>query len=299
MVILKPLTGDIIVSSVVLNGVTFEAKSGDQLEDVSMGLVSPQMVAICSSDDGPAAAIDQLLLSQGNIIDGSVEINGQDIANFRRHPERVMAFFENVQLKGKTVEKVLHRALRHVSGALDVEHTLQMLLPLGIKYNIKTAILSAVQQQELKIIILLALRRPVVVLGDALDGLTEKSRLIIGNLIKDYTRKTDSLVIFTSDNVSTMMRFANIIYYFNSNRLTSARDLTMNDGVDCTVTVTGTGFPVEMAVKLGAHMLEEAENEVRFLFTGNIQALLPLLEQSTITDVRIEDSTVEDELMAY
>lgn len=275
------------MSSVVLNGVTFEAKSGDQLEDVSMGLVSPKMVAICSSDDGPAAAIDQLLLSQGNIIDGSVEINGQDIADFRRHPERVMAFFENVQLKGKTVEKVLHRALRHVSGAL------------GIKYNIKTGTLSAVQQQELKIIILLALRRPVVVLGDALDGLTEKSRLIIGNLIKDYTRKTDSLVIFTSDNISTMMRFANTIYYFNSNRLTSARDLTMNDGVDCTVTVTGTGFPVEMAVKLGAHMLEEAENEVRFLFTGNIQALLPLLEQSTITDVRIEDSTVEDELMAY
>lgn len=70
-------------------------------------------------------------------------------------------------------------------------------------------------------------------------------------------------------------------------------------GVDCTVTVTGTGFPVEMAVKLGAHMLEEAENEVRFLFAGNIQALLPLLEQSTITDIRIEDSMVEDELMAY
>ncbi len=46
-------------------------------------------------------------------------------------------------------------------------------------------------------------------------------------------------------------------------------------------------------------MLEEAGNETRFLFTGNIQTLLPLLEQSTITDVRIEDATIEDELMAY
>ena len=81
--------------------------------------------------------------------------------------------------------------------------------------------------------------------------------------------------------------------------MTSVRDLTMNEGVDCAVTVIGKGFPIDMAVKLGAHMLEEATGEIRFLFTGNIQALLPLLEQSTITDIRIEDATLEDELMAY
>ena len=61
----------------------------------------------------------------------------------------------------------------------------------------------------------------------------------------------------------------------------------------------GTACPIDNAVKLAAHMLEEAGNETRFLFTGNIQTLLPLLEQSTITDVRIEDATIEDELMAY
>ena len=121
----------------------------------------------------------------------------------------------------------------------------------------------------------------------------------MGQLLKDYTQKTDSLVLFTSENVSTMMRFADVIYYFNGSHLTSVRALHLGDGVDCTVTVTGTGLPVEMAVRMGAHMLEEAPNETRFLYTGNIQALLPLLEQSTITDVRIEDATVEDELMAY
>ena len=46
-------------------------------------------------------------------------------------------------------------------------------------------------------------------------------------------------------------------------------------------------------------MSEEAPKETRFLFTGNIQVLLPLMEQSTITDVRIEDATVEDELMTW
>lgn len=287
------------MSSVVLSNLTFEAKSGDQLEEVSLGLMSPKMVAICSDNAGTVLALEQLLMDQGKIIEGSAQINGEDITKYKRHPERVVASFDQTVLKGKTVEKAIARALKHVKGALDVTQTLQMLLPLGIKYDEKVATLSTAQQQELRIIILLALRRPVVFLSDGLDQLSEESRQTIGNLVKDYAKKTNSVVIFTSSDVSTMMRFADIIYYFSSDRLTSARDLGMNDGVDCTVTVTGTGLPIDVAIKLGAHMLGEAQNQTRFLYTGNIQALLPLLEQSTITDVRIEDSSVEDELMAY
>lgn len=287
------------MSSVVLSNLTFEAKSGDQLEEVSLGLMSPKMVAICSDNAGTVLALEQLLMDQGKIIEGSAQINGEDITKYKRHPERVVASFDQTVLKGKTVEKAIARALKHVKGALDVTQTLQMLLPLGIKYDEKVATLSAAQQQELRIIILLALRRPVVFLSDGLDQLSEESRQTIGNLVKDYAKKTNSVVIFTSSDVSTMMRFADTIYYFSSDRLTSARDLGMNDGVDCTVTVTGTGLPIAVAIKLGAHMLGEAQNQTRFLYTGNIQALLPLLEQSTITDVRIEDSSVEDELMAY
>lgn len=287
------------MSSVVLSNLTFEAKSGDQLEEVSLGLMSPKMVAICSDNAGTVLALEQLLMDQGKIIEGSAQINGEDITKYKRHPERVVASFDQTVLKGKTVEKAIARALKHVKGALDVTQTLQMLLPLGIKYDEKVATLSAAQQQELRIIILLALRRPVVFLSDGLDQLSEESRQTIGNLVKDYAKKTNSVVIFTSSDVSTMMRFADTIYYFSSDRLTSARDLGMNDGVDCTVTVTGTGLPIDVAIKLGAHMLGEAQNQTRFLYTGNIQVLLPLLEQSTITDVRIEDSSVEDELMAY
>ncbi len=287
------------MSSVVLSNLTFEAKSGDQLEEVSLGLMSPKMVAICSDNAGTVLALEQLLMDQGKIIEGSAQINGEDITKYKRHPERVVASFDQTVLKGKTVEKAIARALKHIKGALDVTQTLQMLLPLGIKYDEKIATLSAAQQQELRIIILLALRRPVVFLSDGLDQLSEESRQTIGNLVKDYAKKTNSVVIFTSSDVSTMMRFADTIYYFSSDRLTSARDLGMNDGVDCTVTVTGTGLPIDVAIKLGAHMLGEAQNQTRFLYTGNIQALLPLLEQSTITDVRIEDSSVEDELMAY
>ena len=107
------------------------------------------------------------------------------------------------------------------------------------------------------------------------------------------------MILMTSSNMTTMMSCADDIYYFSRGYLTSTRHLHPQSGVDCVVTVFGTGFPIETAQKLGARILEEAPQETRFLYAGNIQAILPLLEQSTITDVRIEDATVADELMTY
>lgn len=287
------------MSSIMMNNLTFEAKSGDQLEEVSMDLSSPQMVAFCSNDNGAVSAIEQLLAAQGKVLDGEVTVNGQKLRDVRHHSASIMASFAEVSLRGRTVEKTIKKALRHHDGALNLNLTIRMANSLNIQADTRIADLSANQQQELRLIILLAYRRKIVTLEDAFDGLDDDSRMTMGRLIKDYIQKTDSLVIFTSKNVSTMMRFADVIYYFSGSHLTSVRPLRASDGVDCTVTVTGTGMPVEMAVRMGAHLLEKAPEETRFLYTGNIQALLPLLEQDTITDVRITDASVADELMAY
>ncbi|MBD7894877.1 multidrug ABC transporter ATPase [Limosilactobacillus sp. Sa3CUN2] len=288
------------MSSIVLDQLTFDAKSGDRLENVSLELTSPQVVAFCSNDDGAPAALKQLLDAQGNIEEGAVTVNGEPLGKInRRRGNPMVAHFDDVELKGKTVLKAVKNSLKHHKDVLTVEQTNQMLESLGIVPGKRVAELTPDEQQKLRIVLLLSLCRPIVLLDNAFDGLDENSRLTMGELIADYTKKTDSLVVFTSQNVSTLMRFSKTIYYFEGSHLTSARNVEMVDSVDCVVTVIGTGFPVENAVKLGAHMLEEASKETRFLFTGNIQVLLPLLEQSTITDVRIEDATVEDELMTW
>lgn len=40
--------GGLDLSSIVLDNLTFDAKSGDQLENVSLELTSPQVIAFCS-----------------------------------------------------------------------------------------------------------------------------------------------------------------------------------------------------------------------------------------------------------
>lgn len=287
------------MSNITINDLTFDAKSGDQLDNVSLELNSPQLVGICSNDTGAATALENLLAVRGKILNGDVTINGVPFKKYKRQSKDEIGHIDDVTLKGKTVEKAVKHALRHHEKAIKPEQALQMIASLKITADQLVASLNDEQQLELRVAILLAWQCPIVILSNALDGLTADQRQMLSSLIKDYAQKVDALVLFTSNDISTLMRYADTLYYFNGSHLTSARDLSMNEGVDCTVTVMGTGLPIDMAVKLGAHMLEETAEETRFLFTGNIQALLPLLEQSTITDVRIEDATIEDELMAY
>ena len=271
------------MSSIVLDNLTFDAKSGDQLENVSLELTSPQVIAFCSNDNGATTALKQLLDAQGSIEEGAVLVNGEPLGKVnRRHGNSLVAHFDDVELKGKTVLKAVKNPLKHHQNVLTVDQTNQMLESLGIVPGKRIADLTPDEQQKLRIVLLLSWCRPIVLLDNAFDGLDEDSRLTMSDLVADYTKKTDSLVIFTSQDVSTLMRFSKIIYYFEGSHLTSARNVEMLDSVDCVVTIIGTGFPVENAVKLGAHMLEEAPKETRFLFTGNIQVLLPLLEQSNV-----------------
>lgn len=287
------------MSKITINDLTFDAKSGEQLDNVSLELASPHLVGLCSNEKGAVTALTELLLGKGKVLNGNVTVNDVPFKQLKRQSKDLIGQLEDVVLKGKTVEKAVGHALKHHDHALELKQALAMIAALKFKPDQLLAELSAEEQNELKILVLLAWQYPIVLLGDGLDKLTREQGQMLCGLIKDYAQKVGALVLFASDEVATLMQFADTICYFNGTHLTSIRDLSMNNGVDCTVTVRGTGFPIDNAVKLGAHMLAEAEGETRFLFTGNIQTLLPLLEQSTITDVRIADATIEDELMVY
>lgn len=288
------------MATITLDNCSFEAKSGDELKAVTMSITSPAVVGICAADQGPMAAMMQLLQKRGKLYDGTVTINGQDLEQMRRRElESLVSTPEDVQLRGRTVEKAIAKSLRHFETALTVEQVEGILTQLNIDADKHLRELTPDEETELEIVLLISRRLPIVVFNYALDALSEENRKMIQALLGDFTQKTDSIVLLASDDITTMFDCANSLYYFDSGRLTSARDLTHHDEEDRRVVVTGTGFPTEMAVRLGARMLEEAPSETIFLFDGNIQALLPLLEQDTITDVRIEDATVEDELNAY
>ncbi|MFR0609989.1 ATP-binding cassette domain-containing protein [Limosilactobacillus mucosae] len=284
---------------IVMHSLTIEADNGSQLSNIDLTLHSPNVVAFCSADPLFGETMFSLLRRHGQPTKGTIQINDQPLKAFR-HPEKTMAMLDDLRFKDRwTIQRAIHQAQKGSANSIDDEQAQQILSQFGLEWQLVIGDLSQKQRIELSIILLLVKQPPVLLLDHATDRLLPQEAKAIWQLLRSYAQKTDALILMTSDNMTTMMSCADDIYYFSRGYLTSTRHLHPQSSVDCVITVFGNGFPIETAQKLGARILEEAPQETRFLYAGNIQAILPLLEQSTITDVRIEDATVADELMTY
>lgn len=284
---------------IVTHNLTIEADNGSRLSNIDLTLQSPNVVAFCSDDPLFGETLFSLLRKHGQPTSGMIQINDQPLKTFR-HPEKSLVMLDDLRFKDRwTIQRAIRQAQKGSANSIDDEQARQILSQFDLDWQLVIRGLNRNQEIELSIILLLVKQPSVLLLDHATDGLTPREAKAVWQLLRSYAQKTDALILMTSSNMTTMMSCADDIYYFSRGYLTSTRHLHPQSGVDCVVTVFGTGFPIETAQKLGARILEEAPQETRFLYAGNIQAILPLLEQSTITDVRIEDATVADELMTY
>lgn len=287
------------MAAITVHNLTIDADNGSQLSQIDLTLRSPNVVALCSDDPLFGETLFALLRRLGRPETGTITVNDQNLKKVR-HPEKMMGMLADVKIKDRwTIQRAIKVAQKDSEHPITEEQANLILQQFNLNLQMPISRLTTMQKTELKIILLLVRQPAILLLDRVTDQLPTKMARAIWQLLRSYAQKTNALILMTSDNMSTMMRCADVVYYFSRGYLTSTRQLLGHEGVDCVVTITGTGFPIETAQKLGARLLEEAPTETRLLYAGNIQALLPLLEQSTITDVRIEDATVADELMAY
>jgi energy-coupling factor transporter ATP-binding protein EcfA2 len=288
------------VTEITANELNLTSSNGSELFNVSFEWQSPQIVAICSNDTELIPALAMALRSQIKDIDGQLTIDGQPVSRIKRQVEEMVSVAGELRIKPrKRLDKWLQHLINKFPDAIHWEQAAQLLRAFNIDGNVRLKELTTEQERLIQVLVPTILCSPVIMLGQEFDQLSAGDVPKVWSLLKDYCQKTNALVVMSSSDVTTMLKWADVMYYFDRGHLTSTRQLPAHDSTDCVVTITGSGFPSATAERVGARLLEEAEHETRLLFSGNIQALLPLLEQNTITDVRIQDATIEDELLAY
>lgn len=288
------------MTEIMANELNMTAPNGSDLFNVSFEWQSPKIVAIVSDDTELVPALAMALRGQLKEVDGQLSIDGRPVDELKKQADEMVSLAGEIRFRPrKWVDKWLKRLIQKQSNTLTWDQTEQLLREFTIDSQLKFEDLSAEQELLMQALVPTIMRKPIIMLGQDFDQLSAENTQKLWSLLKDYGQKTNALIVMASADVTTMLNWADVMYYFDRGHLTSTRQVVTHDSTDCVVTITGTGFPVATAERIGARLLEEATHETRLLFSGNIQALLPLLEQNTITDVRIKDATIEDELLAY
>lgn len=289
-----------MVTEIVANELNFSAPNGSEMVNASFELQSPQLVAICSDDDGLVTALADALTGQLDDLEGDLQINGESVTTSTQQTSQMISVASDLQLKPrKHIDEWVQKLIGETDHAITWDQTKQLFDAFDIDTSQRVKNLSDEQLRLMQVIIPTILYFPIIILDQEFDKLVPSDVSKVWSLLRDYAQKTNALIIMSSKKVSTMLQWADTIYYFNGGHFNFARSLHMDAKNDCVVTITGSHLPLKAAERVGARVLEDSSNKTRLFFSGNIQRLLPILEQKTITNVRIEDATIEDELKAY
>lgn len=289
------------MSVVKIKSLTKEAQKKEIISDWNINFDSATINAFCTQTPESILALFQLIMGKDKDARNAVQIGDFDAYKHRKQLASQIGYLgAEIQLgKRGTVLQLLTTAIKKSEHPVTMDQAKKIVKQFGIELTAKVVELTEAQQQQLEIILFTVQKLPLLLLEQPTSRMDAKQTKLTWQLLSDYTQKTKATVLFFSSHFEEMQQYADQIVYVRNGRITQQHQLPTHDSVDCVVTVTGTGFPIELAQSLGAHIVEEAERETKFIFSGTIQVLLPLLEQTGITDVRIEDATIEDELMIY
>lgn len=271
------------------------------LNDWTIDFESATISAFCTNKPESISTLFQLLLGKEKEARKTISLDGLDAYKDRKQTSPQIGYQnETTQLtKHGDVQQLLTSTIKKNSNALKLEPAEKIVRQFNIDLKSKLADLSDGVKRQLEIILLTVQKLPLILLEQPTQNMDVKQATQTWQLLHDYATKTKSTVMFISNDFKEMQQNADRIIYVKNGRITNQRELPTHDSIDSTVTITGTGFPIDLAQTLGATIIEEAPRETKLVFSGTIQVLLPLLEQTGITDVRIVDAMIEDELMIY
>lgn len=271
------------------------------LNDWTIDFKPATISAFCTNKPESINALFQLLLGKEKEAHKTISLDGLDAYKDRKQTSPQIGYQneETKLAKHGDVQQLLTTIIKKNKRALKLEYAKKIVEQVHIDLTDKLADLSDGAKQQLEIILFTVQKLPLILLDQPTKNMDAKQAKQTWQLLHDYIKKTNATVMFISDSFEEMQQYADRIIYVKNGRITNQRELVTHDNIDSTVTITGTGFPIELAQKFGATVIQEAPRETKIVFSGTIQVLLPLLEQTGITDVRIADATIEDELMIY
>lgn len=286
---------------VEIKSLTKEDRKQEALSNWTINFEAGTINALCTNEPNSINILFALLLGQEKIMKDAIHINGLDAYKQRKKLAAQIGYQneEVVLAKHGDILQLLTTTIKKSDQAVTLEQAKQIVNQFGIKLNARVADLAQGQKQQLGIIMMTIQKLPLLLLEQATSLMDDSQRKATWQLLHDYVQKMNATVLFASERFDELQRFADQIVYIRNGKITNQRELPTHDSVDCMVTIMGTGFPIELAESLGAHIIQEAQTETKLIFSGNIQVLLPLLEKTTITDVRIQDAEIDDELMIF
>jgi ABC-2 type transport system ATP-binding protein len=268
--------------------------------DVSFNVGEGEIFGFIGPNGAGKSTTIRLLLSLIYPTSGSAEIFGKDCFRFGPEIRQDIGYLpsEVFYYEGmKVLDLLQYSASFYHKDCTQRLHELADIMELDLKRRIDD--LSYGNKKKVGIVQGLLHEPSVLLLDEPTSGLDPLMQRKFFDLVREENRK-GATVFFSSHILGEVQRLCSRVGIIKEGRLIDLRDIkTLQKDNYKKIRIEAKGIDEGRFAMDGVVKLESADGVVRFFYKGNINPMLRIINQYEVSDITIEEPTLEEIFMHY
>jgi ABC-2 type transport system ATP-binding protein len=268
--------------------------------DVSFNVGEREIFGFIGPNGAGKSTTIRLLLSLIYPTSGSAEIFGKDCFRFGPEIRQDIGYLpsEVFYYEGmKVLDLLQYSASFYHKDCTQRLHELADIMELDLKRRIDD--LSYGNKKKVGIVQGLLHEPSVLLLDEPTSGLDPLMQRKFFDLVREENRK-GATVFFSSHILGEVQRLCSRVGIIKEGRLIDLRDIkTLQKDNYKKIRIEAKGIDEGRFAMDGVVKLESADGVVRFFYKGNINPMLRIINQYEVSDITIEEPTLEEIFMHY
>lgn len=269
-----------------IDDVTFEIKKGE-----IYGFIGP-------NGAGKSTTI-KLLLNMIFPNSGSAKVLDLDVVEKTNEIKKVLGYVpSDVRYYSHLTPKQLLKTTLEFHKINDTIKINEICETLDIDPNKKIGELSMGNKKKVAIAAALIHSPEVIILDEPTNGLDPLIQKKLFELLKDC-KNNGATIFLSSHNLTEVEAHCDRVAFIKNGKILKVQALGENIVKSKIITIKASNFDKNIFSSLGAKIIFENKNTIKFSFNGDTNKLIASLSTLKIDDVLIENSSIEDEFIEY
>ena len=270
------------------------------IEDVSLQVEEGEIFGFIGPNGAGKSTTIRLLLSLIYPTSGSATIFGKDVIQFGPEIRQEIGYLPSEVFyydKMKVIDLLNYSASFYKKDCTQRIHDLAELMELDLKRRIDD--LSYGNKKKVGIVQGLLHSPKLIILDEPTSGLDPLMQQRFFDLILEENQK-GATVFFSSHILSEVQRLCSRVAIIREGEIVTIEDIkTLQHNNYKKIRVTGEGLETAVFDMNGATNLQKDDGEITFFFKGDINQVVRQIGAQPVTDVLIEEPTLEEIFMHY
>lgn len=289
------------MSIIEVNNLTKYYGKARGIVDVSFSVDEGEIFGFIGPNGAGKSTTIRLFLSLIFPSGGSAKIFGKDCIKFGPELRQEIGYLPSEVFyydRMKVLDLLKYSASFYEKDCTERLYELADLMELDLKRRIDD--LSYGNKKKVGIVQGLLHQPKLIVLDEPTSGLDPLMQQKFFNLIKEENQQRGATVFFSSHILDEVQRMCNRVAIIKEGRIITIEDIkTLRKDNYKKVRVTSDGADQQRFALDGVTNLAREDGSINFFFKGDINVILRTLSETEVSDVTIEEPTLEEIFMHY